>query len=464
MAGLTSQGVGSGLDIAGLVAKLVAAEKAPRQTQITRAQTGAVTEISALAALKGAMSTFNDSLTSLKSVDVFAARAATSSDTKVFTASATPAAVSGTYDVEVGNLASAHQLTTLVPYAQGAGQVVGTGTLTISVGDKSFSVGVEAPNNTLAKIRDAINAATDNKNLVKATIVNAADGAHLVLSAQQAGEDNKIVVAPAGGDGGLDGLAYNPSLTTNYKELHEAKDAVVFIAGYEHHSKTNTFDNAIDGVSFTLLTEGEEDKIYSVSVEADTASTTSRIKKFVDAYNALEQQIAALRSYEPTTKKAGPLLGDAMLRGIESDLRARVTSAVSGLTGSYQSLASIGITTQRNGTLALDTAKLTKALDADFDGVAKLFGAENGVAARLAGSLDLQLGPTAQIDTRTKALNAKSIELQKQQVALETRMAEVQKRYNAQFNALDSLLSNLSSQSAFLNQQLSSIARIGTNE
>jgi flagellar hook-associated protein 2 len=217
-------------------------------------------------------------------------------------------------------------------------------------------------------------------------------------------------------------------------------------------------------VSFTLLTQGEEDKIYSVSVEADTASTTSRIKKFVDAYNALEQQIAALRSYEPTTKKAGPLLGDAMLRGIESDLRSRVTSAVSGLTGSYQSLASIGITTQRNGTLALDTAKLTKALDADFDGVARLFGAENGVAARLASSLDLQLGPTAQIDTRTKAMNAKSLELQKQQAALEARMAEVEKRYNAQFNALDSLLSNLSSQSAFLNQQLSSIARIGSND
>lgn len=461
MAGLTSQGIGSGLDIAGLVAKLVAAEKAPRQTQITRAQTDTVTEITALASLKGAMSAFNDSLATLKTVEVFAGRSAASSDTKVFTATATSAAVSGTYDVEVGNLASAHQITTLNPFEDGAGQVVGTGTLTISVGDKTFSIAIAEPDNTVAKIRDAINSAADNKNLVRATIVNAADGAHLVLSAQTAGDANKIVVAQSGGDGGLAGLEYNPSLTTNYKLLKEARDAVVYVAGYEHRSTTNTFADAIDGISLTLLDQGEEDKTYTLNVGADTASTTARIKKFVEAYNALEKQIAALRSYSPETKQAGPLLGDAMLRGIESDLRARVTGAVTGLTGTYQSLASIGITTQRDGTLSLDNDKLSKALAADFDGVAKLFGSESGVAARLATSLGTQLGATAQINTRTKALNSRSVELQKQQAALETRMAEVQKRYNAQFNALDSLLSGLSSQSAFLSQQLTAISKIG---
>ena len=93
MAGLTSQGLGSGLDIASLVAKLVAAEKAPRQTQITRAQTSTVTTISALASLKGSMSSFNDSLASIKTVDVFAARAASSSAPGNFSVSAGTTAV-----------------------------------------------------------------------------------------------------------------------------------------------------------------------------------------------------------------------------------------------------------------------------------------------------------------------------------------------------------------------------------
>jgi flagellar hook-associated protein 2 len=460
MAGLTSQGIGSGLDVPGLVAKLVAAEKAPRQTQITRAQTATVTTISALATLKGAMSAFNDSLASLETEDVFSARSASSSAPDVFTVSATSAAVSGSYDVEIENLASAHQLTSK-EFASGAGQNVGTGTLSIAVGAKNFSVTIDDAHKTLAQIRDAINSATDNKDLVRATIVNAADGAHLVLSAQSAGEANTISVSQSGGDGGLAGLEYNPLLKTNYTEQREAKDAVIYVAGFKHTSKTNTFENAIDGVTITLFKEDEENKTRTLTIDKDTAGTTQRVKKFVDAYNALEKQIAALRSYDPGTKKAGPLIGDAMMRGIETDLRNKLTSTVGGLTGAYQSLASIGITTQKDGTLSLDSDKLSKALNADFDGIAKLFGSENGVAKRLGNSFDAFLATDAQINTRTQSLNAKSVSLQKEQAVLDARMVEVGKRYNTQFNALDSLLSNLSSQSAFLTQQLSSISKIG---
>jgi len=460
MAGLTSQGIGSGLDVAGLVSKLVAAEKAPRTAQITRAQTSTVTTISALATLKGAMSSFNDSLASIKTVDVFSARSASSSAADVFSVTASNTAVPGSYDIEVENLASAHQLIS-DPFATGAAEVVGTGTLDISVGTKTFSVSVDDNHKTLAQIRDAINSAPDNSNLVQATIVNAADGAHLVLSAQASGDANKIVIAQNGGNGGLSKLEYSATMGDNYTEQHKAQDAVIFVAGFERRSTTNTFENVVDGVTVTLLKEDEVDKTRTFSVSKDTNGTTARVKKFVDAYNALEKQIASLRSYDAQTKKAGPLLGDAMLRGMETDLRTKLTNSVGGLTGTYQSLASIGITTQKDGTLSLDSDKLAKALNADFDGVAQLFGSENGVAKRLAGSLDAALATDAQINTRTKSLNAKSLSLQKDAADLEVRMAEVEKRYNAQFNALDSLLSNLSSQSSFLTQQLTSISKIG---
>ncbi len=154
------------------------------------------------------------------------------------------------------------------------------------------------------------------------------------------------------------------------------------------------------------------------------------------------------------------MLGDALLRGIEGDVRAKLTGGVSGATGAYQTLASIGVTTNKDGTLALNSDKLSKALGADFDGVAKLFGSEDGVAARLSTSLTARLADTSELNQRTKALNAKSVSLQKEQQDLETRMAEVTKRYNAQFNALDSLLSNMSQTSSFLDTQLSSIAKI----
>jgi flagellar hook-associated protein 2 len=459
MAGLSSQGLGSGLDIASLVTKLVAAEKAPRQAQITREQTSTVTEISALASLKGAMATFNDSLSALKTQDVFSQRSASASDPDIFTATATTAALGGTYDIEVESLASAHQIASNA-FAGGAAGNVGTGTLTIGSGGKTFSVAIDDSHKTLAQIRDAINSAQDNNNLVRATIVTAADGAHLMLTAQASGANSTISVAVADATGTLGNLAYsNPSNVANYQEKHGALDAVVYVAGFRHTSTTNTFADIIDGVTITAK-KADDDEIHTLTISNDTNGTTAKIKKFVESYNALQTQIAQLRSYEPTTKKAGPLLGDALLRGIETDVRNTITSGVAGLSGNYQSLASIGISTNKDGSLKLDSDKLAKALAADYDGIAKLFGSSSGVAARLSMSLTARLADTADLNVRTKALNAKSVTLQKSQAELEVRMAEVARRYNQQFNALDSMLSNMQQQSSFLTQQLSQIANI----
>jgi flagellar hook-associated protein 2 len=365
----------------------------------------------------------------------------------------------GSYDVQVESLASAHQLTS-DPFVGGAGQAVGTGTLTIASGDKNFQVSVDATHNTLAQIRDAINQAPGNTNLVRATIVNAADGAHLVLSATATGEDAAITVAQAGGDGGLARLAYNPSLTTNYTEQREAADSVVFIAGFEHRGATNTITDAIDGVSITVL-DAEPGEIFTLTIANDVSATTGRIKTFVDQYNALAKTIAALRGYEPATKKAGPLLGDSMLRGIESELRTKLTDTVGGLSGPYQSLASLGITTEKDGTLKLDAAKLDTAIKSNYDGVAALFSSATGVASRLSDALTPRLAADAELDVRSKRLSQKSVELQKTQATLEARMLKVEARYRAQFTALDSLLSKLQGESSFLTQQLSSIANIG---
>jgi flagellar hook-associated protein 2 len=459
MAGLSSQGLGSGLEIASLVSKLVAAEKAPRQAQITREQTSTVTEISALATLKGAMSTFNDALSALKTQDVFSARAANASDPDIFTANATTAALGGSYDIEVESLATAHQIASN-GFVGGAAGAVGTGTLTIGTAGKTFSVAIDDSHKTLAQIRDAINTAADNNGLVRATIVSAADGAHLMLTAQSTGATSLISVGVADATGTLGNLAYsNPSNTGNYVQKHEALDAVVYVSGFKHTSATNTIADAIEGVTITAV-KADDDETHTLTIANDTNGTTAKVKKFVDAYNALQSQIASLRSYEPSTKKAGPLLGDALLRGIETDVRSKLSGAVPGLTGSYQSLASIGITTSKDGSLALDSDKLAKALSADYDGVARLFGSENGVAARLSTSLTARLADTADINVRTKALNAKSVSLQKDAADLETRMAVVTARYNQQFNALDSLLSNMQQTSSFLTTQLSQIANI----
>lgn len=458
--GLTSTtGLGSGLDINGLVSQLVAAEKETKQKQITRSQTSTVTSISALATLKNAMSTFNSALEPLKSVEIFSTRSATSSDQEFFSASATNEATPGTYDVQVEALASAHQISSTA-FASGQSQVVGTGTLTIQVGTDSFSIGIDSTHNTLAQIRDAINQAADNDDLVTATIVNASDGAHLMLSSVDSGAANAIQVSQSGGDGNLSRLEYNPALTTNYREVRQALDSRAYVAGELHTSATNKIENAVDGLTITLL-KADPGEIKTVSIANDTASTVGRVKSFVDGFNALAKQMGSLRSFEPTTKKAGPLLGDSMLRTIESELRSKIADPVAGASGVYRTLASLGITTEKDGSLKLDNAKLTTALESDFDGVARLFGSEDGIAARLSNALTPRLEPDAELNIRTKRLNQKSLDIQKEQAALDARMVKVEARYRAQFIALDGMLSKMQSTSSYLSQQLSAIANIG---
>jgi flagellar hook-associated protein 2 len=278
-----------------------------------------------------------------------------------------------------------------------------------------------------------------------------------------AGAANSITVAAAGGNGGLASLAFNPSLTTNYTQPRLAADSQVRIAGVLQNSSSATISTAIDGVTLTLL-ESDLGATHHLTIANDGSAVTSRIKKFVDEFNSLGKQFVALRNYDPTTKRAGPLLGDAFLRAVEGEVRTKLTDRVSGVTGNYQSLASIGIVTAKDGTLTLDDAKLQAALSADYNGVAAIFGSTNGVAARLTAAITPRLAVDAELDVRSKRLNLKSVALQKDITTLDARMAKVEARYRAQFNALDSLLSKLQSSSNFLTQQLDSISKISIDK
>lgn len=464
MATLSSAGLGSGLDVDGIVTKLVAAERGPKQNQITKAQTDIATKITAMGSLKGALGAFQNSLSSLKTTDIFNTRTAKSGDEKFFTVTADSTAVAGSYNVQVTQLAKAQQLSSDA-FVDGATTVVGTGQLKIEVGVKNFTVNITSEHKTLADIRDAINQSTDNGS-VRATIVKGTDGAHLVLTSNTTGEANKIKITTTEGDGGLTRLSYDAVglNTDNYIELKPAQDSLITIAGQDSKNDSNVVKDAIDGVTLTLLKEDPDENEISLDIALDTESIASRINNFVTQYNNLASTMGSLQSYDAATKKAGPLLGDSMLRGIESDLRNNLVSPVSssnGTASAYQTLASLGITTQKDGTLKVDAAKLKIAINTDSAGVAQIFGSENGVAARLDKLIAPRLATEGDIATRNKTLDKRTASLKVDQTTLDARMAIVQQRYLKQFTTLDSLLSNMSSTSNYLAQQLSSIANIG---
>jgi flagellar hook-associated protein 2 len=451
MAGISSPGVGSGLDIRSLVSQLVAAERKPVGDRIARDSKRIDSQITALGSLKGGLSSLQSALASLKSESDFQVRATTSSKPELFVASATSSAASGTYNVEVRNLATAHKLNS-TPFLNGTSSIVGTGTLTISTGDQSFDVIVEAGTNTLGAIRDAINNSADNTG-VSATIVQANDGARLVLAARNTGVENAISVAASGGEGGLNALVYDPNGTMNMQQLVPAADALVRIEGFDLSSATNTISNGIDGVTISLL-KAEPDTTYTLTVANDPKAAKDRVKSFVTSFNQLATTMAGLRAYNPDTRVAGTLLGDALLRSVESEIRRTVSDRVSAAPEGLQSLSMIGITTNSDGTLKLDEAKLASALDSNFDAIGKLFGGEGGIGKQLDEVIDKYLDDDASLVKRAESLQKSKRELTTRTESLDARMEIIQQRYLKQFTALDTLLTQMQSTSSYLLQQL----------
>jgi flagellar hook-associated protein 2 len=215
------------------------------------------------------------------------------------------------------------------------------------------------------------------------------------------------------------------------------------VSGYEIHSDSNTVSTAIEGVTLTLKAPTEEDSTVLLTVERDDAAIQDAAKKFVDAYNSLASTIKALSRYDVATESAGTLLGDAMLRNIESQVRKLVSSPVPGVNGNYTTLASLGITTQADGKLKLDGVKFNAALEANPGAVSDIFTSDNGVAVKLADLMGEKTSSTGELTVRSSNITDSLVDLKDQQDVLNARMKVIEERYFRQFNALDTLLAQL---------------------
>ncbi len=448
-------GIGSGLDIQSLVAQLVAAERAPVESRLTRQAADVATRLSALGSLKGAISGFQGALEPLRTEAAFLARTATSADDSIFTASAGDDAVAGSYAIEVRQLAQPGQLVSTA-FSGGAATAIGTGTLTLGVGSESFSVTIGSSASALADIRDAINAASDNPGL-SATLVYGVDGAQLVLTSDATGSGSTISVSASGGDGGLEQLSYGTGNTSHYTEQQTAQDAIIVVSGVEHHSSSNVVEAAIDGVTLTLKAANPGASV-ALAVASDQAAVLASIRGFVSAYNSMESTLGALGSYDAASGQGGPMLGDWLLNGVRNAMVRGAADGVGSVGSDYSSLAAIGITTGSDGQLDIDSERLEAALQSSPAAVAALFGAEDGVAARLYERIDGLLAGDGSISARSDNLADAQRQLDAASRRLDARMETVEQRYLAQFTALDSLLAQMNSTSSYLTQQLSSLS------
>ncbi|ACJ28298.1 Flagellar hook-associated protein 2:Flagellin hook IN [Shewanella piezotolerans WP3] len=445
--GLTSVGIGSGMDINGIVSALVQAESAPKVAKFDADEGKLNAEISAMGALKSALTEFQDSLEKLTDPDTFIARKVKLSNSGFISATADEKAVPGSYKVEVEQLAESQKLGS-APVVD-ATAALGEGTLVFGVDGEDFTVAVET-GDSLETVMQKINDAEDNVG-VTATIINGDNGPQLVMTSDKTGIDKQITVTATDTDGGT-GLADTFTMT----ELSAAKDAVLYVDGLKVTSSSNTVDNVITGVSITL-TDADLSKSTQLTVSADSDAVKSSVEGFVESYNELMDTISNMSGYDADTKKAGILQGDSMIRSIQSQLRGVLSSSYDSEDGSTM-LANIGVKTTQQGTLEIDDKILNSALENDMTQIKDMFSTEDtGLAARLDGLVETYVQTGGTIDSRDETLDNQISRITDSREQLTRKMVSYEARLLKQFNAMDLVVANLSAQSADLTSRLASL-------
>jgi flagellar hook-associated protein 2 len=453
---ITSNGTGSGLDVQGIVQKLVDAEGAPTTSRLDAAEADVQAKISALGSLRSALSSFQDSLSKIQDITTFEGRTVVQSSQDFFSATASASAVPASYAVEVEQLAQAQKLQS-TPFASSS-TAVGTGTLTITAGGQSFNVVIDSTNNTVAGIAAAINSSAAGAKVV-ATVINGANGtATLTLTAASTGTANALTVTQAGGDGGLAALQYPQSGGSGSTQIIQPLDAKAKIDGVEVTSATNAITGAIDGVEIDLKQANDPGVTSTVTVQFDQPGAQSLVDGFVKSYNAVVDAVSSVASYDASSQQAGPLFGDLGVTNLVDQLRRAIGSPVTGVNSSVNMLSNIGVTFDLDGHLSVDDTKVNAALTANFKDVGTLFADKNvGIGAQLGNLLDPYLQSGGVFDGRNDSLKASISDIDNQRQELSNRLNALQARYLDQFNALDTLLAQMQSTSSFLTQQLANL-------
>lgn len=406
--GISSVGLGSGLDVNSIITGLMGVEKKPL-TAVAQQKSAYQSKISAYGTMKSSLSLFQSSISALSNIAKFNEQTATSANTSIFTASTDGTATSGDHAITVSQLAKSEKLVSST--FEKVTDTVNTGTLNITFGsydpsnnntftanpNKSpLSITINNSNRTLTGVRDAINAANGG---VTASIVNNGSGNQLVLTSTDTGQVNNMKIT------GISQLTYDKSSGSNstsggytftvggikitvggssnsgsnsgsnnnndFTEVQAATNALLNVDGVDVSKASNTVTDVINGVTLNLLSTSSSNSI-NLHIASNQTDVKALVTSFVEAYNKLDTTLRSLTKFDSTGKASGVLLGDGTARSVVNQIKSVMNKAIN-TTGGLTTLSQIGITFQRDGQLALDSTKLTTAMNTNFGDIATLF-------------------------------------------------------------------------------------------
>ncbi|WP_432453521.1 MULTISPECIES: flagellar filament capping protein FliD [unclassified Agarivorans] len=480
MSGISAAGIGSGLDLEALIEVSIDAMRVPQETRLAERRESLDVTLSAVGAVKSALSSFKDILDDARNpntffprsafVDGVLASAASSEDEEssssnysgAYSVALGEGAANGTYDVEVLSLAQGSRLTGQTEYASSSAVIASAdGELTFGAGAESFTVAVTA-GMRLSDLRDAVNNAGGNFG-VTANLVNTGSGTRLLFDSSVSGADddgdpnngnpNDLTITSTG--------AANPDLDTFIADLNvtqSASNAKMSVNGIEVVSDTNTFSDVISGVTFTansLTTSSTK-----LEIKPDDNAAVDSIQRFVDAYNKIIKEIEKYSKpdevLEGEDNERKELSGDAMLRSMKYSLGRMSTTGYSDPNDANRvtTFYALGIEMGNDAQLTLDESKLNKWIDGDLNKLGEIFAGDGGVVDTFYGFVDSFEQSGGILATREDTTRSQLRDLDHADLALKERMAEYESTLRAKYTAFDQTMGTLNSQMSYIAAQL----------
>ena len=373
----------------------------------------------------------------------------------------------GSNSLKALGFAAGSSVTQLPEVEGGAAATFKQGTLTIASGSVSLGIDIDAED-SLDAIMQKINAAGASQG-ISASIETVKDGSRLVIQSSN-GEDLTVTASSDNSSAGSNNLSALASVAgSNSKTIDTAKSALFTVDGLSVKKESNTISDVIDGVTIKLTGAQSADdiaanKTVDITVSQDKSAVRTNLQQFVDAYNKLITTTNSLTVVVPAAQEGenpvtGALVGDSSVRNLLASLRKEMVSLNTSGTG-VSSLAELGITTQKDGTLSLDSSKLDAFLVNNYDQAGEFLIGSNGLMGRLESVTKPYLGTDGVIKQRDSALWATKADLKKQKESLDMRIEKFEARLLAQYQAMDSLVAQLSRTSENLTNSLANLPGI----
>lgn len=453
-------GVGSGIDLKALVASLVDAQYAAKTSQFTARQDTLTAQISGLAKLKSGITGFDSALRSLVKGGSLATQPTSSNAGVAAVSRLAGAKVAGiSAKIDVAQLAAAQAATTDTPV--GATDGFRAGTLSVAIGsyatDADGRTSLSATRTVAVTIAAGatlgdIAARIKDQTGLSASVVSDGNGQRLTIKgATGASQAFEITGSDSGADGlSLATLSVGPGATGTTVGT-KAQDAVVMLDGARFTRSSNTINNLFDGVKLDLQSVGT----VTIGTASPSSSLMQAAQDFVDTFNQVKAVIA-----EETNVTDGVLKTDSAATAMMRALGALTTTKLATSTGGGpQTLADIGVSTNRDGTLSFNTATFNTAIAANPAAVEALFADGNGASGGgLSAALTAVVG---KLTDKNAGLDASTARYTKQQSDLTDAKSKagdaatmLSTRLTSQFAAMDARVAAYKATQAFMTQQI----------